>query len=119
MTPFIPDPAAQPEFCADVPGKRFMAWVLDTIIIVSMTLVACLLTLGIGFFVFLGVMTLVGLAYRIVTIANGSATWGMRIAAVEMRDSQGQPMNLMLPHCTPLATTSRSARFHCSLSRSF
>jgi uncharacterized RDD family membrane protein YckC len=96
MTPFIPDPAAQPEFCADVPGKRFMAWVLDTIIIVSMTLVACLLTLGIGFFVFLGVMTLVGLAYRIVTIANGSATWGMRIAAVEMRDSQGQPMNLML-----------------------
>lgn len=96
MTLLRPDPAQQPEFYDNVPAKRFLAWVLDTIIIVALTFGAALLTFGMGFFVFLGLMVLVGLAYRIVTLANNSATWGMRIAAIELRGSQGQKFDLTL-----------------------
>ncbi|MEQ9675153.1 MAG: RDD family protein, partial [Roseovarius indicus] len=37
----IPDPVTQPEFYADVPVKRLIAWVVDTIIVA----VICLLIL--------------------------------------------------------------------------
>jgi len=96
MNTVYPHPTTQPEFYADVPSKRLLAWVFDTIIIFGLSFVAALLTFGLGFFVFLGIMSIVGLAYRVITLANTSATWGMRIAAIELRDANGQPLNLML-----------------------
>jgi uncharacterized RDD family membrane protein YckC len=89
----LPDPHLQPEFYADVPMKRLLAFVVDTIIIV----VACLLILpftaftGIFFFPFL--MLVVGFAYRVATIANGSATWGMQLMAIEFRTHDGRPFD--------------------------
>ncbi len=87
-----PDPHAQPDFYKDVPLKRLLAWVIDALI----TLLACIIILpftaftGIFFFPFL--FLVVGFAYRFVTIANSSATWGMRVFAIELRQSDGGRM---------------------------
>jgi uncharacterized RDD family membrane protein YckC len=88
-----PDPHAQPDFYKEVPLKRLLAWVVDACI----TLLACIVILpftaftGIFFFPFL--FLVVGFAYRTVTIANSSATWGMRLFAIELRQSNGAPMD--------------------------
>ncbi len=90
----LPDPHSQPAFYSDVPMKRLLAWILDSVL----TFVICLLILpftaftGLLFFPFL--MLIVGFAYRVVTIANGSATWGMRFFAIELRDAQGDRFDL-------------------------
>jgi uncharacterized RDD family membrane protein YckC len=89
----IPDPQAQPDFYKDVPLKRLLAWVVDACI----TLLACIVILpftaftGIFFFPFL--FLIVGFAYRMITIANGSSTWGMRLFAIELRQSSGAQMD--------------------------
>jgi uncharacterized RDD family membrane protein YckC len=88
-----PDPQAQPDFYKDVPLKRLLAWVVDALI----TLLACVVILpftaftGIFFFPFL--FLAVGFAYRMITIANTSATWGMRLFAIELRQATGEPMD--------------------------
>ena len=89
----IPDPYAQPDFYKDVPLKRLLAWGGDALI----TLLACIVILpftaftGIFFFPFL--FLVVGFAYRTVTIANSSGTWGMRLFAIELRQSNGDRMD--------------------------
>lgn len=89
----LPDPIAQPEFYADVPLKRLLAWVIDA----TLTLVACLLivpfTAFTALFFFPALFLLVGFVYRFTTIANGSATWGMRLFAVELRRADGTPLD--------------------------
>ena len=89
----LPDPQARPHFYKDVPLKRLLAWVVDA----AVTLLACIVILpftaftGIFFFPFL--FLVVGFAYRTISIANGSATWGMRLFAIELRQSNGAPMD--------------------------
>lgn len=85
----LPDPHTQPEFYAGVLGKRLLAWVLDTGIITALTLLAGILTLGIGLFLFMLFFGVIGFAYRFVTLANGSATLGMRFVGVELRSADG------------------------------
>jgi uncharacterized RDD family membrane protein YckC len=89
----LPDPQTQPEFYSDVPLKRLLAWVVDSFV----TLAACLIFLPFTAFTALFVFPLlylaVGFAYRMVTLANGSATWGMRVFAVELRRPDGQQMD--------------------------
>ncbi|MEP0961079.1 MAG: RDD family protein [Roseobacter sp.] len=88
-----PDPQAQPDFYKDVAMKRLFAWIVDAVI----TLLACIVILpftaftGLFFFPFL--FLLVGFAYRVVTIANTSATWGMRLFAIELRRPDGSKMD--------------------------
>jgi uncharacterized RDD family membrane protein YckC len=90
----LPDPITQSGFYENVSGKRLLAWVFDAAFI----LVLCLLVLpftgflGIFFLPFLWLV--VGFAYRTITIANGSATWGMRIASIELRNSEGARLDL-------------------------
>lgn len=86
----LPDPAYQPEFYASVTPKRLLAWIVDSVLILLLTLLALPFTGFLGIF-FLPVMYLVlGFAYRVVTLANGSATWGMRLCAIEMRRWDGR-----------------------------
>jgi hypothetical protein len=61
-TPYarLPDPEFQAEFYRDVPAKRLFAWVVDTFAV----------------------------AVR-ATLTSGSATWGMRLAAIEFRRIDG------------------------------
>lgn len=63
-----------------------------------MIAVICLLILPFtaftGLFFFPVLMAVVGFLYRVVTIANGSATLGMRMLAIEFRAADGARFNL-------------------------
>jgi uncharacterized RDD family membrane protein YckC len=93
-TPGLPDPEAAPAFYAGVPAKRLLAWVIDSVLILLLALVAVPLTAFAGAFVFPLLWLAVGLVYRIATLANASATPGMRLAGIELRDRQGRPFDL-------------------------
>ena len=90
--PGLPDPVARPEFYAGVPAKRALAWGVDSGLILLLTGIVSLVTV-IGLF-FLPVMfLLIGFLYRWVTISNGSATPGMRLLSIELRDRDGMKLD--------------------------
>ncbi len=90
----LPDPDTQSEFYADVPAKRFIAWVVDALLIFATALLISLLTIGIGFFFFGFLVAATAFIYRTVSLANRSATLGMRLAAIEMRTRRGERFDL-------------------------
>ncbi|WP_073198453.1 RDD family protein [Roseovarius marisflavi] len=94
MSWHLPDPGTQPEFYADVPTKRLLAFVVDTIVIIAISLVIVPFTAFTGLFFFPLLMTVVGFAYRVITISRGSATWGMRLTAIEFRTASGERFDL-------------------------
>ena len=89
-----PDPYTQPEFYTGVPAKRFMAWLIDAVLIFALSALVVVLTVFIGAFFWPLVYLIVGFCYRLVTITNGSATLGMRFAGIELRDAQGARLDL-------------------------
>ena len=92
----IPDPQAQPEFYADVPLKRLLAWLIDTVLVIVICLLIVPFTAFTGLLFFPVLMLMVGFAYRVVTLANGSATWGMRLMAIEFRTLSGEKFDLSM-----------------------
>ncbi len=92
----LPDPVSQSEFYRDVPTKRFIAFVIDSIIItvISVLLVPLTAFTAIFYFAFLGFV--VSFVYRTVSLANRSATPGMRLAGIEFRTIRGERMTLGL-----------------------
>lgn len=90
----LPDPHHQPEFYANVPAKRLMAWFIDSIISFIQTLLVVAFTLFLATPLFLVLWLMISFAYRVVTLANGSATWGMRFMAIELRRHDGQRFDL-------------------------
>ena len=92
----LPDPISQPQFYASVASKRLVAWIVDSIVIHVLSLIVVLLTAFVGLFIWPLLYLVVGFAYRTVTLANGSATWGMRFAGVEIRNAFGERLDLGL-----------------------
>jgi uncharacterized RDD family membrane protein YckC len=90
---FTPDPQTQAQFYRDVPLKRLLAWVVDALV----TLLACLIILPFtaftGLFFFPALYVVVNFIYRTATLANRSATWGMRLFAIELRQSDGSRLD--------------------------
>ncbi|SFL88680.1 RDD family protein [Shimia aestuarii] len=85
----LPDPETQSEFYADVPTKRLIAWVVDVVLIALVCVVILPFTAFTGIFFFPALMAVVGFVYRVITLASGSATWGMRLVSIEMRRQTG------------------------------
>lgn len=85
----LPDPDMQPEFYDSVPVKRLISWVIDTVLILVLAALVVPFTAFTGLFFFPFLAFLVGFFYRWFTIASGSATWGMRVLAIEFRNAQG------------------------------
>ena len=90
----LPDPEVQPEFYDWGPLKRFLAWVIDTLLTVALTAVAVVVFLLplIGPFavvVMQGLYVVVSLAYRTATLARFGATPGMAMAAIKLRRLDG------------------------------
>jgi uncharacterized RDD family membrane protein YckC len=90
----LADPLTQPQFYRDVAGKRLIAWFIDTLVIALFSLLIVPFTAFIALFFFLGLMAVVSFMYRTITLATGSATWGMRLMAIELRDASGAPLTL-------------------------
>jgi uncharacterized RDD family membrane protein YckC len=89
----LPDPERDGQFYRGVPSRRLAAWFVDLAVIllagVPVALVFGLLTLGFGFALFPLILMAVGFGYRTVTLAGGSATWGMRLFGIEFRRHDG------------------------------
>ena len=83
----LPDPQMQPELYADIPSKRLFAWLIDLVIILALLLLAVVSTFGVGLFLLPLLATVISFVYRVATIAAGSATFGMRMMAIELRNS--------------------------------
>lgn len=89
----LPDPVQQPGFYANTPIKRGLAWAIDLVLILALSLLAVVFTAFIGLFFFFALMLVVGFVYRVATIAGGSATWGMRLMSIEFRDHRGEHLD--------------------------
>lgn len=90
----LPDPVMQSEFYRDTPVKRLFAWFVDTAISIALMVPALFMTAFTGLLFLPFLFFVVGFAYRVLTLATGSATWGMRFMSLEMRDAQGQRFDL-------------------------
>ncbi|MEW9918673.1 RDD family protein [Marimonas sp. MJW-29] len=82
-----PDPHTQPQFYEGIALKRLLAWVVDSVLIALICLLIVPFTAFTGIFFFPLLMLVVGFVYRWATLAGGSATWGMRLMAMELRRS--------------------------------
>ena len=90
----LADPITQPQFYRDVASKRLIAWVIDTILIVLISMLIVPFTAFVALFFFVGLVAVVSFIYRTITLATGSATLGMRIMAIEIRDASGARLDL-------------------------
>ncbi|GHG79962.1 RDD family protein [Pseudodonghicola xiamenensis] len=93
-SPHLPDPDRQPQFYQGVASRRLIAWLVDSLITLALTLGVVLVTAFVGLLIWPFLFVTLGFAYRLVTLANGSATWGMRFAGIELRDGGGQRLDL-------------------------
>lgn len=89
-----PDPDTHPEFYASVPTKRLLAWIFDMLLVFCLCLLILPFTAFTGLFFFPFLMMVVGFAYRVITLANGSATLGMRLMSMEIRSANDMPLDL-------------------------
>ncbi|HBH00086.1 MAG: RDD family protein [Rhodobacteraceae bacterium] len=89
----LPDPDTAPQFYDGVAIKRLLAWVADALGILVVTLLVWLpitvLTLGFGAVLFGAIWLVVALLWRVWSIAQTSATPGMRLMAIELRNRHG------------------------------
>lgn len=85
----LPDPYTQAEFYNDVPTKRLIAWIVDSLVIALFVFVLTLLSIFTALFILPLVWLTVGFLYRWITIAGRSATPGMRLVSLELRRGDG------------------------------
>ena len=86
----LPDPHTQSQFYEGVALKRFMAWIVDTVLIVLVSIAVLPFTAFTALFFFPALILVVGFVYRTPTLASASATWGMRLFAIEFRTMHGE-----------------------------
>ena len=89
----LPDPATDPQFYDGVPAKRLFAWFLDFVFVTLFWVLSGLLTFGLAWLA-LPLWPVVAFIYRTLTITGRSATWGMRLMGIELRDGFGQRFGL-------------------------
>lgn len=90
----LPDPEADRQFYAGVPAKRFVAWVIDVVIVWGLVFGAVLLTLGLGVFILGLLLAVVDFTYRVLTLTDRSATFGMRLMGIELRSFDGERFSI-------------------------
>lgn len=89
----LPDPLLQPEFYAFIPVKRSIAWVVDLVITLGLSLVGVVLTVFLGLFFFPVLFLAVSIAYRTVMLSRYEATLGMMLAAIRLRRLDGSRLD--------------------------
>lgn len=94
-TPYsrLPDPDFQAEFYRDTGMKRAVAWVIDTLIVALFTALLVPFTAFLAIFFLPALFIALNVLYRWVTLSRASATWGMRLMAIEFRRFDGSPLD--------------------------
>lgn len=82
-----------PDIHSDTPTKRLLAWIVDTVIIAIPTMIIVAMTLFIATPLAPFIFAVLSFLYRWVTLAQGSATLGMRLFAVSIRNLDGSPLD--------------------------
>ena len=97
----IPSPYEDEQFYAGVPARRFVAFLIDLVIaallmtlIVVVGAVVGFLTFGVGWLIAALLFVAADFLYRWLTISTGSATWGMTLAGIELRDRRGERLDV-------------------------
>jgi uncharacterized RDD family membrane protein YckC len=90
----LPDPQLRPAYYDNVPSKRLFAWLIDSVLILILTIVAVPFTFFSALFFFPILWVIIGFVYRVLLISGGSATLGMRIVAIEFRNHSGQRFSI-------------------------
>jgi uncharacterized RDD family membrane protein YckC len=85
----LPDPATQPEFYTDIPWKRSMAWAVDVVVTLCLTLVALIATALLTAFILPLLFAAVGIGYRTFMLSRYGATLGMMLMAIKWRSLNG------------------------------
>lgn len=93
-TSHLPDPDRQSAFYEGVTIKRGIAWLFDLVFVMALVVPVVVFTAFIGLFFLPVLFVLVGFVYRVLTIAGGSATWGMRMMSIEFRNASGERLDL-------------------------
>lgn len=89
----LPDPVYQAEFYRDVLIKRLIAFIIDSILIGVLTAVFIVLTGFLGLFILPLVVAGISFVYRTASLTRHSATPGMRLVAIEMRNFRGERLD--------------------------
>lgn len=94
-TPGLPDPAHQGEFYRDVVLKRFLAWIVDFIMVFVLTVIVVLLTAGLGVFIWGLIFLTIDFLYRWIGLSRKSATLGQRLVSLEYRKFTGERFDVV------------------------
>ena len=87
----LPDPKDPQEaaYYDGINAKRLLAFILDALLIFMLGIILTPFTAFTAFFFMPLFFIIVGFIYRTLTLAGGSATWGMRIMGMELRRQDG------------------------------
>ena len=91
----IPYPHSHPEFYESVTTKRFFAWLIDNIIVLGIFIITSPFTFFVSLFLFPFFYAAIDFVYRTATLSMGSATFGMRLMAVELRHESGHRLDFV------------------------
>ena len=89
-----PDAVTEGHFYADVPVKRAVAWVIDTVLIAFLVALIVPFTGFLALFFLGGLYLVVTFLYRWIGLSRHSATLGMRVMGVEFRTAQGNRLDV-------------------------
>jgi uncharacterized RDD family membrane protein YckC len=100
MTHTAPDPVLDSQFYDGVPTRRFVAFCIDVVVVFAIWLVVLVLglvltvvTLGLGAPLAALAASVTDFLYRWFLLAEGSATLGMRLTGIELRDAAGRRLD--------------------------
>lgn len=89
----VPHPVQQSQFYQGVPFKRAIAWVIDSVTIALISTLALPFTAFTGLLFFPALMLVIGFIYRWFSLSVLSATPGMRLMSIELREGWGQRLS--------------------------
>jgi uncharacterized RDD family membrane protein YckC len=111
----LPDPVREPEFYEGVTVKRGLAWVVDAALTFLFCLIALPFTAFTALFWWPVLWLVVGFLYRWATLSGGSATWGMRLMGITLRDRDGSRLDAATSFAHVLGYTVSMAAFPLQL----
>ena len=87
--PSFDDPMTPTAMFDGVPARRALAWMLDTVFVAVLVGLIVPFTGFLALFFLGGLYLVVNVIYRWIGLARHSATLGMRLAGIELRDLTG------------------------------
>lgn len=89
----LPDPDLDPQFYRSVPLKRLVAWIIDFALISLLVFLCAIFSLGLAFFMLPIIAMGINLLYRVFFLGTRSATPGMRLTGIEIRNGAGEQLD--------------------------